>query len=111
MSAWRTAPHTVYEIWSGDTCLYVGMTRNTRRRLNEHRQRQPWWPSVTDVKYTDCPDWRAASFLERVTIVQLCPTHNLRDNPERNPGYWLGRLPLHEWRAPEMALATADPSP
>lgn len=69
-------PHSVYEIWMHDVCLYVGMTGNLPQRLANHRRRQPWHRVQTHVVVTECPDRRSAESMEARQIRKLWPANN-----------------------------------
>jgi hypothetical protein len=47
----RERPHFVYEFWSDQECLWVGVTRQLGRIIDTH-SRRPWWPTVTRVAAT-----------------------------------------------------------
>jgi predicted GIY-YIG superfamily endonuclease len=40
----------VYQLRNSTDLLYVGYTRNLKRRLADHRLGKPWWPEVTSIK-------------------------------------------------------------
>jgi predicted GIY-YIG superfamily endonuclease len=40
----------VYQLRSDTELLYVGYTRQLKKRLNQHKNQKPWWPEVTDIR-------------------------------------------------------------
>ena len=71
----RKRPHFVYQIWSGDTCLYVGATANVGQRLSAHSKKE-WWHSATRVIADVYPNKYDALDVERDLIQELDPWHN-----------------------------------
>jgi predicted GIY-YIG superfamily endonuclease len=48
MQALDVKPTALYRLYdSEDRLLYVGVTIDTKRRLDEHRRGKSWWPQVT----------------------------------------------------------------
>lgn len=99
-------PHAVYEIRDAEgTLLYVGATSlyrkgqdaaesllsqdslanaAVRRRLAEHRKKQPWADRIEDVTVLAIhPDRAAALKAEQEAIEATYPEHNIRHNPKR----------------------------
>lgn len=74
-------PHVVYEFWMGEVCLYVGMTRNLKSRLSDHRRNNTYHRAATELRVTDCPNRRAAEILEHRRIVEARPANNRRGVP------------------------------
>lgn len=73
------APHAVYEIWSDQTCLYVGCSFYPTTRINVHAKK-PWWPAVTRVTWDYLPNAAAAYAEEERRIKALRPQHNTTHN-------------------------------
>lgn len=76
-------PHTVYELWRGGECVYVGMTCDLASRLASHRKVAliQW----DEVRTTAVSDRTSAEGLERRLIFLLRPPHNNRWNPDQEP--------------------------
>jgi len=77
MSRWtrENRKHFVYEFWSGDECLYVGLTAQPAGRISTHSQK-PWWIDVTRIEATSYPNRNLGAAAEQERIAQLEPTHN-----------------------------------
>lgn len=75
-------PHTVYELWAGTECIYVGMTVNLRGRLADHRRYRNGWPRVTEIRTTEVSCRNSAAGLEERLIFLLRPSENSRWNPD-----------------------------
>lgn len=72
----------VYRIYSGDELLYIGSSRNVKRRIREHKAERPEMFSAAtryDMQgpYTE----PTAREVEIVAIQQEQPRFNRRDNP------------------------------
>lgn len=72
--------------------LYIGISNNPHRRLDEHAAEKPWWPSVELVRIRHYATREQALEAERAAIRSECPiyngTHNTdpyRQRPERPP--------------------------
>lgn len=100
-------PHVVYEIHGPDrSLLYVGMTciyrKNqdpkesellspemlanaaVRRRLVEHRNKQPWADQITAVSVRSIhPNRQEAMEEERAAIAETYPEHNVQGKPKK----------------------------
>lgn len=87
----------LYIAWdASETPLYLGITRNLRRRWNEHRKNKPWWPNVTHIDYRWFDSLWQAELAEQLLISQDCPLHN------RNMPPWRGSMPSYAetaWRS------------
>lgn len=69
--------HWVYRLYDGDTCLYVGMTKNLDQRLASHRSGKPWWPQVDRVESEWYYTRSEAMIYEEGLIQDLDPVHNV----------------------------------
>lgn len=93
-------PHYVYELWAGDTCLYVGMTANLKSRIGDHR-RKPWGSQITEVRSVERPTRGAAKALEAQRIFILRPKRNLDGNPD-NRSWLIGHPHYAKWAAENL---------
>lgn len=70
-------PHQVYLLADAEgNALYVGISQDVKRRLNEHRCQKEWWPEVADVHTTEPMPWADALRLEQHEIQTRKPKHN-----------------------------------
>lgn len=80
-------PVHVYALFNDEgQALYVGITKNIRRRFQEHARLAAWWPEAS--RYQDIPisNMRDARTVERALIRAYRPNHNVRhtlDEPDR----------------------------
>lgn len=69
----------VYELFNSfGECLYVGATRRPGSRIDQHRDRQPWWDEVDESRTIIVPHdsaW-AAREREKELILSRKPRHN-----------------------------------
>lgn len=75
--------HVVYVFYNDglERALYVGKTVDLVGRLAAHRSgpdRKKWFPDINRVVITPCDGPNAASKLERETINELNPIHNVQ---------------------------------
>lgn len=92
---------TVYRFYDEEKkLLYVGVTSNPGRRMENHAAEKPWWEEVRVVLVEHFPTRDAALQAEREAIWQEKPLHNvahtLRDEPS-------GHV------SPKVARALSDP--
>lgn len=76
---WKKLPKEsgVYVVWSGSTCLYVGSSKNVRRRLTVHNKHQIFVDNkATHVDIVPC-GLEELSFLENQTVYKLRPKLNI----------------------------------
>ncbi|QLQ11123.1 MAG: GIY-YIG nuclease family protein [Nocardioidaceae bacterium] len=74
----------VYSLWSGDACLYVGITNNLKRRLAQHRSGQPWWPEVDRIVSDKVIGRVPAMEFEAHDIRKYRPKYNIAHNPDHH---------------------------
>ncbi len=68
----------VYWLYGADgTLLYMGMTRDVRRRMREHAGQRPWWPKVVKIVTEVHPTPAKAEARENVAIYMDSPVHNV----------------------------------
>jgi predicted GIY-YIG superfamily endonuclease len=79
-------PASVYELWAGDQCLYVGCTVNLRSRISDHSRYFYHWAQVTEVRVRDFPTHSQALAAESALIYTLRPPENIRHNPDHDRG-------------------------
>ena len=69
---------TLYRLWTADhSLLYVGITDDLPKRLDEHRADKPWWADVDQVSTEDLPSRRRALEAEARAIFWEQPRHNI----------------------------------
>lgn len=74
-----TPKYIVYSLWNEDgSCLYVGITINLRRRLQEHARKAAWWATVHIVDPIEITNLTDARTIERALIRTYTPEHNIR---------------------------------
>lgn len=72
----------VYALLSADNrWLYIGVTNDPQRRVNEHRKSKPWWPEVDRVGLMQLPDRLSACAMEAYAIEVFRPLHNVAIEP------------------------------
>ena len=80
-----TAPHTVYRLYDAEgRLLYVGMTNNLPRRLEQHA-RKPWWARVARTDLQQEPNRGAAMRAEAEAIRTERPAYNTLPTAPRTP--------------------------
>lgn len=72
----------VYQLHSDTEFLYVGHTRELRRRLGQHRRTKSWWAEVTGVRSEEFASEDEARQREKELWADGHPKHN-RVNPFR----------------------------
>lgn len=71
------AGHIVYRLLDeGRRALYVGVTNDVRRRINEHRQKA-WFADVRSFALDSFDDRQMAEAVEEVLIRRLKPLNNV----------------------------------
>jgi excinuclease UvrABC nuclease subunit len=75
-------PYVYYLYDAAERLLYVGSTRHLRRRLGEHRRKQPWYPKVTELRAFPFPTLDAALAAESKAIRDCLPRYNRQGKPE-----------------------------
>ena len=66
----------VYQFRSDTELLYVGHTRQLKKRLNQHKNGKPWWPEVTDVVTEEFATEDAARQREKEVWATERPKYN-----------------------------------
>lgn len=69
--------HWVYRLFAENRCLYVGMTKDLDRRLDEHRYSKEWWSEVDRIESDWYPTRSEAMIYEEGFIRRLDPVHNV----------------------------------
>lgn len=71
----------VYFVWTslGDL-LYVGQSRDVRRRLLQHRAASPWWCYAATCTVVRDASLDEADLIERNCIESLAPLFNVQHN-------------------------------
>ena len=76
---------TLYRFFdSSDALLYIGRTVNPGRRMEKHRDTQPWWSEVTRITMEQQPDLSTLCAAERQAIESEKPLHNVRMNERKS---------------------------
>ena len=75
MATWR-----VYQFRGDSGLLYVGYSRDLRRRLSQHRRKQSWWPEVTSISSEEFATEDEARQREKEVWAAERPKYN-RVNP------------------------------
>lgn len=103
----RTALYRLYD--AGGRLLYVGATKNTLQRWNQHKKTKPWWRQVArrEVKWFDSRP--SALLAEHWAIVTEFPLHNSPNDPQGlRPG---GKTPRFMDGAAKIAAAMGVKGP
>lgn len=87
----------VYEFWSGDQPLYVGVTNNFQRRMGEHRGYGYCLRGATSIRLSFFDDRARAEAYEEQRIRELRPRNNIRGNPAHQDPVMYGED--SEWAA------------
>jgi hypothetical protein len=73
--------HTLYRFYDAqDALLYVGLTCNPGKRLEQHRDTKEWWAEVARIGMEQHPDLETLRAAERATIKAEKPLYNIRMN-------------------------------
>lgn len=73
-------PTAVYRLYDPyDKLLYVGITENPARRLDEHRSNKSWWQYVATREIVWCDSRRLAEAEECRAIAFEMPKYNISD--------------------------------
>jgi hypothetical protein len=73
----------LYQIWDdADRLLYVGISNQPERRLQEHRNTKPWMEYATKFTYRWIDDRKEAEMEEMLTITSCRPAFNVTWNEE-----------------------------
>lgn len=71
----------LYRMFSAeDELLYVGLTCNPTRRMENHSSSKPWWSTVARIEMEHFPDRPSVKAAERAAIKSEKPAHNIRMN-------------------------------
>ena len=102
---------TLYRIYAGESLLYVGMTTDIGRRLEQHVADKPWWAEATEIRLEHLSSADALSAAERAAIQTERPLHNIRMNQGtkaeqrktlRDNGWTrIGRGGAESWKHPD----------
>lgn len=65
----------VYRCYDGNKLIYIGCTRDTKRRFSAHKTGSDWWVFVTETVIDEYPGW-TASLAEESLIDTFNPTFN-----------------------------------
>jgi hypothetical protein len=81
-------PHYVYRYFNdaapeSDRLLYIGMTRNPKKRDQIHRSSSRWYGDVTRREVVEYPDEMTASGVEFRAIGDEAPVYNVQGNHKR----------------------------
>lgn len=73
-------PTTLYRFFDRDgDLLYVGISTDPRKRMNDHRVHKSWWSRSTRVELEHYGSWDEARAAEKVAIKVENPVHNVAD--------------------------------
>jgi predicted GIY-YIG superfamily endonuclease len=82
----------VYRLWCDETLLYIGMTMDFRRRIDEHATFKPWFRFVERFTLEPHATLKQAEAAERAAIMTERPVfniaHNDRGAEERQRKFW-----------------------
>jgi predicted GIY-YIG superfamily endonuclease len=70
----------VYRLWCGDTLLYIGVTMDFRRRIDEHATFKPWFRFVERFTLEPFDTIAEAEAAERAAIKSEKPVFNIAHN-------------------------------
>lgn len=71
--------HVLYRFFGADDeLLYIGITNNPSRRMDQHSQGKPWWTEVVTVRMEVHPSRSAVLDAERIAIARERPLHNIQ---------------------------------
>lgn len=71
-------PETAYDYTNKGTLLYVGATKNLKRRLSEHRVSSAWFDEMVDIEVVEFDNVDDAADLEINSIQTLQPKYNVQ---------------------------------
>lgn len=78
MQDWK---YLVYEVYAADgSPIYVGMTRNIKKRMVAHRKASAWWPWAVSLAVTLVPCAELTRQYEWARIGSLTPPFNKARN-------------------------------
>lgn len=87
--SWRLERHYVYRYFNdaepntADRLLYIGMTRNPKKRDQLHRSSSRWYGDATRREVAEYPDQMTAGGVESRAISDEAPMHNVQRNHKR----------------------------
>ena len=88
----KSGPAAVYRIHDpGPGPLYIGLTQDLAKRLDQHARHSAWWP-LAEVRHTVewFATWDDAAFAEAIAIAVERPRHNRRrDRYRLVAGRWV----------------------
>lgn len=98
----RKLPCDVYRIFdSQGRLLYVGMSANAFKRIDQHRSDyQPWIPIADHIEVTRYRNRRSAAYMEALIINEESPAWNVRNESKSLAKYEAADLTPIE--APEV---------
>jgi predicted GIY-YIG superfamily endonuclease len=71
--------HTLYRFYDqDDNLLYVGISADLARRLDQHARAKPWWTDVALVRVQHHPDRATVAAAERHAIRTEQPRYNVQ---------------------------------
>lgn len=92
---------TLYRLWNAShALLYVGVTADVDRRMEQHAADKPWWGEVDQVTTELLPSMRRALEAEARAIFWEQPRHNVLGSPRYSA----------DWEAKCHALEDAEAS-
>lgn len=90
---------TLYRLWNqSHVLLYVGVTDNLERRLEQHAAEKDWYPEVASVSTEELPTMRLALESEARAIFWEQPRFNILGSPRYSA----------DWEARYHALEDAE---
>lgn len=77
----------LYRLHSADgELLYIGITGNPRQRIEQHRQRSPWFGRVASAAWVKVgADIKEARAIEAAAIADERPAHNVQHAVKQAP--------------------------
>lgn len=82
----KDGPHALYRFF-GDSgqLLYVGITNDMSRRMDQHADRKSWWTEVRGVAVEWYPDRASVLAAEQRAVIVERPLYNIRLRPRPRP--------------------------
>lgn len=96
---------TLYRLWNREhALLYVGVTDDLERRMEQHEAEKPWWSEVSQTSTESLPSRRMALEAEARAIFWEQPRYNVLGSP-RYSADWEARChALEDAEAARLAL-------
>jgi hypothetical protein len=80
-----SATHLYRHFDAAGQLLYVGISLNAIKRLDQHRAQARWFDRIARVEIEQFPTWEEAAAAEVKAIAEERPECNVKDNPQAPP--------------------------